>query len=155
MSFRLSGLAPTPFTHLFALDDASLARHGMRRVIADSDWGYPCRVGLEDARAGQELLLLPWAHLAGATPYRASGPVFVRRDARQRVLAPGEVPAYVSRRLISLRAYDSAWMMVDATVCEGGEVAGELKRMFGDAAVACVHLHNARRGCYSCVAHRA
>lgn len=155
MSFRLSGLDPVPFAPLFALDDATLAARGMRLVVADSDSGYLCRVSLEDARAGQRLILLPWEHLAGDTPYRASGPIFVRRDAERRVLAPGEVPPCVSKRLISLRAYDATLMLLDAEVREGHEVAHELERMFADAAIACVHLHNARRGCYSCVAHRA
>lgn len=155
MAFRLSGIDPAPFAPLFALDSAGLAARGMRRIVADSDSGYPCRVSLEDARAGQELILLPWQHLSGDTPYRASGPVFVRRDARRRTLAPGEVPPYVLKRLMSLRAYDAGWMMVDAEVCEGGEVASGLERMFTAPAVTAIHLHNARRGCYSCVAHRA
>lgn len=155
MTFRLSGLDPAPFAPLFALDDAGLARRGMRRVVADSDPGYPCRVSLQDASVGDELLLLPWRHVPGRGPYRASGPIFVRRQARPRVPGPGEVPEYVRRRLISLRAYDGAWTMVEATVCEGSDVAAELARMFDHAAVARIHLHNAGRGCYSCVAHRA
>jgi hypothetical protein len=155
MSFRLSGLDPAPFAPLFTLDDSALAARGMRRVVADSDSGYPCRVSLEDARAGQELILVPWEHVAGDTPYRASGPIFVRRGARQRMLVPGEVPLYVSKRQMSLRAYDSAWLMVDATVCEGDAVARELDRLFANVAVARIHLHNARRGCYSCAAERA
>ena len=154
MTFRLHGLDPAPFAPLFALDDASLARRGMRRVVADSDMGYPCRVGLEDARMGEELLLLHWQHVPDDTPYRASGPIFVRRQSRRRVLPPGEVPGYVSRRLISLRAYDATWTMLDARVCAGAGVADELALMFRGAAVACVHLHNARRGCYSCAAYR-
>lgn len=155
MAFRLHGLDPSSFAPLFALDDGQLARRGMRRVFADSDTGYPCRVGLEDARSGDELLLLHWEHVPGATPYRASGPIFVARGACQRLLAPGEVPAYVTRRLISLRAYDATWTMLDARVCEGVDVAGELALMFRSAAVTCIHLHNARRGCYSCAAYRA
>lgn len=155
MSFRLSGLDPAPFAPLFALDDVALAARGMRRVVADSDSGYPCRVSLEDARAGQELLLMPWEHLAGDTPYRASGPIFVRRGARRPTLEAGEVPHCVSKRQISLRAYDAAWLMVDATVCEGDEVARQLDRLFANVAVARIHLHNARRGCYSCAAERA
>ncbi len=35
------------------------------------------------------------------------------------------------------------------------DVAVELARLFADPAVAYVHLHNARRGCFSCAAHRA
>ena len=70
-------------------------------------------------------------------------------------MLPGVVPPYVSSRLMSLRAYDAAHMMVDADVREGADVAEALARMLGDPAVAYVHLHNARRGCFSCVAHRA
>jgi hypothetical protein len=154
-SFRLAGLDPAPFAPLFLLDDAQLAARGIARRIADADRGFPCRVGLEDARRGDELLLLPYEHQPAHSPYRASGPVFVRRDACRRVLAPGEVPPYVADRLISLRAYDSAQLMVDAEVCEGGHVAAWLEAAFGRSEVACVHLHNARRGCYSCLAERA
>ena len=155
MAFRLSGIDPAPFRALFDLDDDALSRLGARRCIADRDFGYPCRVSLEDAQPGAELLLLPYQHQPADSPYRASGPVFVRRDATPRVLAPGVVPPYVTRRLMSLRAYDATHMMLDATVCEGDEVAAGLGRMFDDGAVAYVHLHNARRGCFSCVAHRA
>ena len=155
MAFRLSGIDPAPFEALFALGDDELQRLGAKRCIANSDFGYPCRVSLEDATAGDELLLLPYEHQPAASPYRASGPIFVRRGAVRREWPPGVVPPYVSKRLMSLRAYDAAHMMVDATVCEGTEAARELERMFGDAAVGYVHLHNARRGCFSCIASRA
>lgn len=155
MTFRLSGIDPAPYEALFALDNDALRRRGAKRCIADGDFGHPCRVGLEDAKAGDELLLLPYEHQPAASPYRASGPIFVRRGAVRRVLPPGVVPPYVSKRLMSLRAYDAAHMMVDATVCEGGDVARELGRMFGDGIVVYVHLHNAKRGCFSCTAQRA
>jgi hypothetical protein len=154
-SFRLAGLDPAPFASLFLLDDAQLAARGIARRFADSDRGFPCRVGLEDARSGDELLLLPYEHQPAHSPYRASGPIFVRRDARRRVLAPGDVPPYVAERLISLRAYDAAHLMVDAEVREGGAVAAWLEAAFRRGEIAYVHLHNARRGCYSCLAERA
>jgi hypothetical protein len=153
--FRLLGIDPRPFQSLFALDDRELAGHGAMRVIADADSGYPCRVSLEDARVGEELLLLPYVHQPEATPYRASGPIFVRRGACRPTLAAGLVPAYVSTRLISLRAYDAAHMMVDAEVREGGEVSAWLDTAFQRERVAYVQLHNARRGCFSCTAVRA
>ena len=154
-SFRLAGLDPAPFAPLFLLDDARLAARGIARYIADADRGFPCRVGLEDARRGEELLLLPYEHQPAHSPYRASGPVFVRRGAHRRVLAPGEVPPYVADRLISLRAYDAGHLMVDAEVRDGGAVAAWLEDAFRRDEVAYVHLHNARRGCYSCIAERA
>jgi hypothetical protein len=153
-NWQLCGIDPAPFDALFQLSDSQLREQGAVRRIADADAGFPCRISLEDARAGDELLLLPFEHHAADSPYRAAGPVFVRRGAVRRRLAPGEVPPYVTRRLISVRAYDAAAMMVDASVCEGADVAAELDRLFGEAAVQYVHLHNARRGCFSCAVER-
>ena len=153
--FRISGIDPAPYASLFAMSDAELARHGARRAIADASPGYPCRVGLVDAEVGDELLLLPYEHQPAASPYRASGPIFVRRGAGHRVLAVGEVPPYVTLRLMSVRAYDANDLMIDAAVCEGTEVAATMNRMFDDDAVAYIHLHNAKRGCFSCRVDRA
>ena len=153
--FQLSGLHHEPFEPLFALSDAALADRGIARRTADSATGFPCRVSLEDAAPGDELLLLHYVHHAVASPYRASGPVYVRRGQRRRVLAPGLVPPYVTRRLISLRAYDAGHMMVSADVVEGPAVARALDALFSADAVAYVHLHNAKPGCFSCHAARA
>lgn len=152
--FQLSGLPYAPFDPLFALTDDQLLSLGAVRSVADAAFGFPCRVSLQDAAVGEELLLLPFEHQPAASPYRASGPIFVRRGATQCRLPAGIVPAYVSQRLISLRAYDADHMMVDATVCEGTSVADQLERTFLNAEVAYVHLHNARRGCFSCLASR-
>jgi len=154
MTFRLSGIDPAPYAAMFALDDEALRRLGAKRVMADRVHGYPCRVSLEDACIGEELLLLTYEHQRAPSPYRACGPVFVRRNGRRAFLAAGVVPPYVTRRLISLRAYDAGQLMVDASVRDGEGAAAELERMFSDPAVACVHLHNARYGCFSCVADR-
>jgi len=81
-SFRLVGLPYDSFASLFDLDEGRLAEIGAVRVTADNDRGYPCRVSLEDAKSGEELLLLPYEHLPVKSPYRASGPIFVRRGAR-------------------------------------------------------------------------
>ena len=152
--FQLRGIDPEPFRSLFDRSEAELREHGAVRRIATESPGFPCRVSLEDAEVGEVLLLVSYRHLPVASPYRAIGPVFVRRGAKPRVLAVGEVPPYVTRRLISLRAYDAADMMVAATVCEGAAVASEIERHFGDAAVAHLQLHNAAQGCFSCQVDR-
>jgi hypothetical protein len=153
-SFQLSGLPHEQFESLFALSDEELRSLHVVRRVANENFGFPCRVSLQDASVGEELLLLPYEHQPAASPYRSSGPVFVRRGARQSQLPPGVVPPYVSRRLISLRAYDVSNMMIDANVCEGMAVAEELERTFANSEVAYVHLHNAKRGCFSCLASR-
>jgi hypothetical protein len=153
-SFRLVGLDPTPFMPLFELPDGELAWRGIRRVVADPGSTLPCRVSLEDASAGEELLLLPFEHQPARSPYRASGPIFVRRAQHRRELPPDTVTPYVTTRLMSVRAYDGADLIVDAAVCEGVLVADEIRRMFSRDDVAYIHLHNARRGCFSCKVER-
>jgi len=155
MSFQLTGLSFEPFAPLFSLSDRELAELDVQRVIAANKPGYPCRVSLADAEVGEELLLLPFAHQPSRSPYRASGPIFVRKAARQCKLEPGAIPDYVRLRQISVRAYDSADLMIDATVCEGGDVEAALLVMFADPKVAYIHLHNAKRGCFSCRVDRA
>ena len=122
---------------------------------AASGAGYPCRVGLADADAGDELLLLPFEHQPANSPYRASGPIYVKVGARQRTMAVGEIPESVRRRQISLRAYDADDMIVNAEVCEGESVGAEIERLLADPLVRYLHLHNAKRGCYSCLVRRA
>ena len=154
-SFRLVGLAAENFEPFFAMSDAELAELGARRVVADAMPSYPCRISLVDAEVGEALLLLPFEHLSARSPYRASGPVYVRARVRRAVLEPGVVPPYVTRRLMSVRAYDADDMMVAGEVCEGADVAPVLERLMADEAVAFVHLHNAKRGCFSCRVERA
>lgn len=154
-SFQLVGLPAEPFAELFELSDADLVALHAQRVVATAQPGYPCRVSLVDADVGDELLLLTFPHQPAASPYNASGPIYVRKDARQRRVEAGVVPEYVRSRLMSARAYDRAHMIVDASVCEGSEVALEIERLFGDDRVAYIHLHNARRGCFSCRVDRA
>lgn len=154
-SFRLTGLDHRLFTAFFDMSDEELAGIGAGRRRATQAHGFPCRVSLEDARVDDELILLPYTHQPAASPYRASGPIFVRRGARQAVLPTGVVPSYVGTRLISLRAYDHDDMMIDADVLDGAKVGQALDQVFRSDRVAYVHLHNAKRGCFSCRADRA
>ena len=154
-SFVLHALGATPFDALFQLDDTALAARQMARVTANATAGFPCRVSLVDADVGDELLLLSYLHQPADSPYRASGPIFVKRGARRAALAPDEVPAQVQRRLMSLRAYNAADRIVAAEICDGRYVADWLQHAFDDAAIAYVHLHFARYGCYACRAERA
>jgi hypothetical protein len=154
-SFQLVGLAYEPFSPLFALSDAALSGINMRRVIATTKPGYPCRVSLADADVGDELLLLPFEHQPAASPYKASGPIFVRRAAVQASIESGVIPDYVGSRLMSVRAYDEAHLMTEAVVCAGGDTAAVIRKMFSGDDVAYIHLHNASRGCFSCAVNRA
>jgi Protein of unknown function (DUF1203) len=153
MPFRISGLPAEPFQHLFALSDEALKRHGaVRRTAADS--GYPCRIGLTDAKAGDEVILVNYEHQDADTPYRARHAIYVRAG-EQRYDAVGEIPEQLRKRLLSVRAFDAAGMMLDADVTEGRELETLIDRLFADRAVAYLHLHYARPGCYAARVDRA
>jgi hypothetical protein len=154
-SFQLVGIPYESFAPLFALTDSELSKIDAQRMLARSRPGYPCRVSLADAEIGEELLLLPYEHQPAHSPYKSSGPIFVRKGAKQAAIPPGVVPDYVSRRLMSVRAYDARHLMTDATVCPGSDAAATIQEMFSNPEVAYIHLHNANRGCFSCAVNRA
>jgi Protein of unknown function (DUF1203) len=150
MAFQIRGLDPSQFGPLFELDDESLARRGMRWMRADAPFGFPCRISLEDAPVGEPLLLLPFTHLDSLSPYRASGPIFVRRGLDRAARFVDELPPYLTKRPLSVRAYDAKDEMVDADVVEGAVAEPLIRRYLSRDDVAYLHVHFARRGCYAC-----
>jgi len=153
-SFQLFGLPFERFSSLFALSDSALAQRNVRRVIAGSKPGYPCRVSLADAEIGEELLLLSFEHQPASSPYRSSGPIFVRKAAVRAKIEPGVIPDTIRLRLMSVRGYDSSHLMSDAIVCAGSDAASAILEMFSSNEVAYIHLHNAKRGCFACAVNR-
>jgi hypothetical protein len=155
MSFRIRGLSPAPFVHLYGLSDAELARHGAIRCVADAKPGYPDRVELRDAEPGESLLLVNHVHQPGDTPYRASHAIFVREGATRASALVDEIPDVLRVRLLSVRAFDAAHMMVDADVVDGESLADGIARFFDDARVDYLQVHTAKRGCFVAQVERA
>ncbi len=153
-SFQIHALPATLFAPMFAWDDQRLQAHCIQRRIIDAPHEAPCRVSLQDAEPGEEVLLLPYAHHEAATPYRSSGPIFVRRGAQQAHPAPGAVPEALRRRLLALRAYDAAGWMLACDVTPGNALESVLMPMLQTPACAFVNLHYARAGCYAARALR-
>jgi hypothetical protein len=149
MSFQITALPAREFAPLFALSDAELARQGALRMLVDRTPGFPCRVSLRDAEPGESVLLINYEHLPVAGPYRARHAIFVRQHALEARLAVNEIPQSLQIRLLSLRAYDQAGMMLDAEVMQGSDLAPAIERMFEHGAVAYLHVHNARPGCFA------
>jgi hypothetical protein len=153
--FRLVALPLERFAHLFSVSDSELLNYGARRCIVDAKPGYPCRVSLADAELGERVILLPFTHHDTASPYQGSGPIFVREQVERAFPGVNEVPEMIRRRLLSIRAYDAAGMMLGAEVSEGNTLEDQIQRFFANAAVAYLHVHNARPGCYNCRVDRA
>jgi hypothetical protein len=150
MDFRISGLPVSEFAHVLGRDRLALQGIEARLCVADAPDQYPCRITLEDALPGEEVVLLTYTHQAQPTPYRSSGPIFVRRNATATCNVVNQVPDQQRRRLLSVRAYDSSHAIVDADVVPGRDLETLIERFFADDAVRYLHVHNARYGCYAC-----
>ena len=155
MNFRVFGLPLAPFSPLFELDEQHLAAAGGVRRIVDASPGFPCRVSLRDAQLGEAVLLVNFEHLAVASPYRSRHAIYVRENASEYQPAVNEIPDVLQRRLLSVRGFDQAGMMIDADVVAGADVARTIRRLLGLPNSAYLHLHNAKPGCFAARVERA
>ena len=142
------------FNHLFSLSDSQLREQGATKMLVDNCPGFPCRISLEDAPVGEEVILLPYKHHNTDSPYQASGPIFVRKNVMAPDLEVNEIPKILHHRFLSLRGYDSSGMMIETDTCQGSDVQSKLQTFFENSEVSYVHIHNAKPGCYNCVAER-
>lgn len=62
MGFRISGLPSEPFEHLLQLDAEGLREAGVVELRVHAEHEYPCRVSLEDAALGEQVLLVNFEH---------------------------------------------------------------------------------------------
>jgi hypothetical protein len=119
---------------------------GAVRVVADQPNAYPCRRCLQDAEPGEPLLLLGYDPFLGSSPYAGCGPIYVHERDCEPFEGEG-IPSQLTRRLLSVRAYDDDHMLVDADVIDGTSLDGEAQRLLAGAAY--LHVHNARPGCFA------
>jgi hypothetical protein len=149
MGFRIRGLSPKLFSHLFGLDDAALAAAGAQRCAVDHAPGFPDRIELRDLQPGETALLLNHVHQPADTPYRASHAIFVCEGATDAYDAIDEVPQVIRIRPVSLRAFDASHMMVDADLVDGTHIERVIEHMLARPEVAYLQAHYAKRGCYA------
>jgi len=152
--FQIQALPIEPFQALFELGSDSLQQHNAQWLTVDADPGYPCRVSLTDAKLGERVLALPYTHHDVASPYRASGPIFVREQAARAQLPPNSLPQLLRHRLLSVRAYNADHLMIAAVTTEGTELEAVIHALLQNQAVRYLHVHNAHPGCFMCSVHR-
>ena len=142
------------YNHLFNLTEAELLSNGLVKLIVDEKPGYPCRVSLEDADIGEEVILLPYQHHKTKSPYQSSGPIFVRKNARKSDLGFNKVPTMLLHRLLSLRVYDKQGMMINAKTIEGRKLRDHIEEIFKNKLADYIHVHNSSPGCFNCQINR-
>ena len=147
MAYRIEGLAPEAFESLFSMTDAELAARNAVRVTADAGGGYPCRVSLEEAAPGEELVLLNHISNDVPTPFRTAYAIYVRKGA-EAASYTDESPDYLDRRTLSLRGFDAAGMLKDGQLAAPGEADARIRALFARAEIATIHAHSATYGCF-------
>jgi hypothetical protein len=149
MAYRITGLDPALFLPLFALGAEELAARRAARVVADADRGFPCRVTLEDARAGEALVLVNYLSHDAETPYRTAHAIYVREGARRAADYIDSTPPVFDGRPLSLRGFGADGMLKAASLTAPGETDHAIRAMLADERIACIHAHNAAQGCFA------
>lgn len=149
MTYRITGIDPAPYRHLFGVSDEELASHGIVRMTVTQKPGFPCRVTLTDRNVGESVLLLNHVSHDVANPYRASHAIFVTEGVEQPAEYVDEIPPVFSTRVLSLRGFDKNGMMADAILTQPGEADSGIHKLFNDPEIQTIHAHNATRGCFS------
>jgi len=148
MAYRIQGLSPEPFKHLFGLPDEELAKQGVVRMTV-TDPTFPCRVSLTDRDLGEKVLLLNHVSHDVANPYRATHAIFITETDQDPAEYVDEVPPVFEKRVLSLRGFDRDGMMADAILTQAGEADAGIRRLFANPEIETIHAHNAVRGCFS------
>ncbi|MEO6042191.1 MAG: DUF1203 domain-containing protein [Croceibacterium sp.] len=149
MTYVIAGLSPEPFAPLFAMDDGQLARHRARRVTADADSGFPCRVTLEEAAPGETVLLVHHVHHDVEAPYRSAFAIFVREAAAKSAVYRDRCPPVFEGRTLSLRGFDAGGALATAQLAEPGTADTAIRALFADPQIAYINAHNAAAGCFA------
>lgn len=153
LHFRIKGLPVEQFASLFALSDEALRQRGAVRQIADRE-GYPCRISLTDAMAGDELILVNYEHHAVDSPYRMRFAIYVRKG-EATFDQIDTVPEQLRKRTLAVRGFDGDGMMIGRELVEGANLEDAIARQFADRRAAYLHIHFAAAGCYAARVERA
>lgn len=114
--FKILALPGSMFEPFFNMSAKELEENDAVLIEVDSNPGYPCRVTLEDAKVGEKVVALSFAHHNVNSPYRSSGAIFVRENAKQAVTKVNEIPLMLCHRVLPIRAYNAEAMMLAAQV---------------------------------------
>ncbi len=149
-----------PVTETLARSARARAAAGdpdVRRVVADSPSGYPCRSCLRDGDVGETMLLFAHSPFTTGGPYAETGPVFVHeRACSPPDLAVDELPEVTRvRAQVVVRAYDHNGAIRDAALAGAGEASAVIASFFADADVAFAHVRSVTYGCFAYAVERA
>ena len=149
MTYRITGIDPAPYRHLYGLSDDEFAKQGVVRMAVTAKPSFPCRVSLTDRDLGETMLLLNHVSHDVDNAYRASHAIFVTEGAQEPAKFVDEPPPVFGPRVLSLRGFDRHGMMAEAILTQPGEADAGIRKLFENPAIETIHAHNATRGCFA------
>lgn len=141
MAYQITGISPA---------EIDLSTGGTEPVymVATSKPGFPCRVTLEDADEGEELVLFNHVSHDVQSPYRTSYAIFVRTGAAKAAQYTDEVPPVFAGRTLALRGFGTDAMLKSAELAVPGSADKTIRQLFALEEVAYIDVHNAAHGCF-------
>ena len=155
MTYKISGIDPSQFSHLIGRSDGHLAAHNAVRVAAHADRGFPCRVSLEDARAGETLILLHHVSHDVATPYRSAYAIYIRENAGEAAVFEDRTPPVFEGRPLGLRGFGADGNLKNALLSLPSEADAKIRELLADPEIAYIDAHNAAHGCFAARVERS
>ncbi|MGB5077473.1 MAG: DUF1203 domain-containing protein [Sphingorhabdus sp.] len=149
MTYRISGLHREQFAHLIGGSEEAIAAAGAIRVIANADFGWPCRISLKDAKAGDRLILLNYTSHDVATPYRSSYAIYINEHLEAPAIYTDTIPPVFEGRAMAFRAFDMCGLLHSAALAMPGESDAKIRALFAADEIAYIHAHNAAHGCFA------
>lgn len=148
MTYIVRGIDPEPFEPLFGLSDEELIARNARRVTATSKPGFPCRISLDDAERGEDVILVHHVSHDVETPYRSAYAIYVREGVRPAAFVD-ELPPVFENRPLAFRGFDAEGMLRGALLAMPGEADAKIRELFDRPEIETIHAHNAAYGCFA------
>lgn len=141
MTYQITGISPADI-------DLNRGETTVVHVTATSKPGFPCRVTLEDADEGEEMVLFHHISHDVETPYRSSYAIYARTGAEQAAQYTDEVPPVFDGRPLGMRAFGTDAMLKTAGLAMPGRADETIRQLFELDEVAYIDVHNAAHGCF-------
>lgn len=148
MAYQITGLSPElakPFQDATAEELSVL---GAVQMTATSNPGFPCRISLEDAEVGEQVVLFHHTSHDVDSPYRSSYAIFARTGLTAAAQFTDAVPPVFESRTLAMRAFGKDAMLKTASLALPGDADRSIRQLFELAELAYIDVHNAAHGCF-------
>ncbi|WP_417621884.1 DUF1203 domain-containing protein [Parasphingorhabdus sp.] len=148
MTYQITGLSPAIAKPFAGASEAQLSALGAIRITATSKPGFPCRISLEDANVGDELILFHHISHNVDSPYRSAYAIFARTGLSEAAQYTDIVPPVFQGRSLGMRAFGRDALLKTASLAAPGYADGAIRALFELDEVGYIDVHNAAHGCF-------